>query len=999
MVRGRAIGCGRVGAAALLAASVIGCDDGPPPPIEELVDYQRDVQPILAEHCFGCHGPDAATRAAGLRLDTFEDATADRGGGRFAIAPRDPDASLAIQRIEAVEPSPRMPPAPNDPLADSDIATLRRWIAQGAAYGRHWAFEPIAEVTVPGGASHPMDAFVEARLGDEGITPAPRAEPAVLVRRLSLDLRGLPPSPEELDAFVADPSDAAYEALVDRWLASPAHAERLALDWMDYAGYGDSNGLHADDPRTAWPWRDWVIAQFLANRPLDEMIVAQVAGDLLPSATEEDVLATGFLRHHVTTGEGGVDPEERRFLHSMDRARLVGTQLFGLTVHCAQCHDHKYDPISQRDFYSLIACFDRVADRGLVTTPDTEVPTLAVTSPLWPARRAEIVARLAVLDARLAEDDVTRAASSWEASLAPGAASFVVPDDVLGDSLEGRASVDVDGTLRPRGAVPIGDTLTITIDHDAPIHAIRLELGEGRSLVLPRLTEVTVDREAEDARARVTLVRASFDDDGSDASAVIDGHNTTGIELPTPRAITLVPSAPIGAGERLVLRVDQRFGTSSVFGSLRVLVSSDARAIVTPAVRSALDRPAIERTDAERAEVRALFVEAVPSSPAHDEALEARALRAELARGDAPVRTRVMREDDPDRRTRILSRGQWASPAEEVRCAVPAALRIDHPVEVANRLELARFVVGETNPITLRVLANHYFQLLVGTSLVATPDDWGTRGGTPAHRALLDWLATSLRNGHWDLRAYLRMIVLSETYRRSSTVSPELALADPTNALLSRGVRRRLEAELVRDGALVAAGLLAPSIGGPPAFVSHPDGLYEATGDGLGAITTYPVDRAPRAHHRRALYTFWRRSAPHPSMALFDAPDRIHAVARREETSTPTQALALWNDPHFVEAARVMATRARRAHPADPDAQIEDVFRRVLARPPTEAERALLRASYDAERAELEDAADDADALLTIGDADVARDASLDDAALTHVARAVLSTSESITRE
>ncbi len=989
---------GLASATIAIATLAVGCDETPPP-IQELVDYQRDVQPILAERCFGCHGPDAATRAANLRLDTFEDATADRGGGRAAIVPRDPDASLMIVRTSLLDPEPRMPPAPNTAVAPHELETLRRWIAQGAAYGRHWAFEPIADTDAPGGASHPIDAFVDARLALEGLTPAPRAEPAVLVRRLSLDVRGLPPTPEELDAFVADPSDAAYATLVDQWLASPAHAERLASDWMDYAGYGDSNGLHADDPREAWPWRDWVIARFLENRPLDDMIVAQLAGDLLPDAQTDDVLATGFLRLHPTTGEGGVDPEEQRFLAAMHRARTVGTQLFGLTVHCAQCHDHKYDPITQRDFYSLIACFDRVADRGEVTTPDTEVPTLEVTSPLWPARRAVIVSRVAELEARVGEADVITAQSAWEASLPRADPSLVVPTRVYAEPSISRAQVEDGGTIWIRGAIPIAETLTITLEHGAPIRALRLELGEGRTALTPWLTEITADVDTDTGRTRVTWTAAFFDD-GTPADALIDRRNTTGIDFVAPRAVTLVPSAPIDtAGGSLVVRLDQRHGSSTLFGSLRVQVSSDEQAIVSAPLRAALGRAPGERSDEERAALRAIFTDAARESPVTREAAELGRLRAELARGDTPVATRVMRDDDPDRRTHILARGQWGQNGEGVRCAVPATLRIDHPVEVANRLELARFVVGDDNPITSRVLANHYFQLFVGRSLVATPDDWGTRGGTPTQRALLDWLATRLRRSGWDLRAFLRELLSSETYRRSSVVTAEHVLADPNNAFFSRGERRRLDAEVIRDTALVASGLLGSTLGGPPAFVSHPDGLYEVTGDGLGAMTTYPIERDPVDQHRRALYTFWRRSLPHPSMTLFDAPGRLHAVARREETSTPTQALALWNDPHFIESARALAVRARALHPSDVDARITEVFRRVLARPPTDAEHTLLRESYDAERVDVERDIDGARALLDVGESDVTRDAVLDDVALMHVARALLSTSESITRE
>jgi mono/diheme cytochrome c family protein len=982
----------------VLVASVLlaACEETPP--IEQLVDYARDVQPILSDRCFGCHGPDASTRAAGLRLDTFEDATADRGGGRFAIAPHDPDASVVLLRVAEADPATRMPPAPGLPLTEAEVATLRRWIAQGAPYGRHWAFEPIATFEDPGDSTRAIDALVQARLDAHGLTAAPRAEPAALLRRLSLDVRGLPPSPEELEAFLADPSDAAYEAQLDAWLASPAHAERLANDWLDYAGYGDSNGLHADDPRQAWPWRDWVIARFLENQPLDTMIVAQLAGDLLPDARPEDVLATHYLRLHPTTGEGGVDPEERRLQHSLHRARTVGNQLFGLTVHCATCHDHKYDPITQRDFYSLVACFDRVADQGLVTDVESEVPVIAATSPLWPARRSAIVARLVELDARLREDDVTRAEAAWLAALELGEPSFVEPTSVrVATASASRARVEESGEVRVFGDIAVGDTLTLWIEHGAPVRALRLELGSGRTANTPWATELTADREGPSGRTRVRLARAFFDD-GTDASAVIDGLGTTGVELTTPRAITFVLAAPLelGAGETLVLRLDQRRGLGRVFGTARVRLSPDEAAVLSGPLRAALART--DRDDATRAALSGLFAEVASTTPVRELAAERAELSAELARGDTPVATRVMRDDDGGRRTHILLRGQWGQPGDRVRCAVPAALRIDHPVEIEDRLGLARFVVSDENPITARVLANHYFRFATGQSLVTTPEDWGTRGGTPEHRDLLDFLAGSLR-ARWDLRAYLRAIFLTDTYRRSSRATAEDVLADPHARLLARAGRRRLDAEVIRDQALAAAGLLVLVPGGPPAFVSHPDGLYEQMGDGLGGMTTYPIDRDPRQQHRRALYTFWRRSAPHPSLSLFDTPSRMHAVAAREETSTPTQALALWNDPHFVEAARTLAARARASHPADLDAQIVEIFGRVLARPPTAAELDALRAAHAEERAELESLGAEAGPILRVGESDVVTSDGVEEAALVLVARAVLSSSESITRE
>jgi hypothetical protein len=551
--------------------------------------------------------------------------------------------------------------------------------------------------------------------------------------------------------------------------------------------------------------------------------------------------------------------------------------------------------------------------------------------------------------------------------------------------------------VRVFGDVAVGDTLTLRLDHDAPVRAIRLELGSGRSEYPPWATELTAEREAYAARTRLRLARAFFDD-GTDASAIVDGLGTTGVELTSPSAITFVLAEPVvlGEGETLVLRLDQRRGLGRVFGTVRVLVSSEEGAVLSAPLRTAVART--ERDDTTRVALSRLFTEVAATSPVRVLAAERAALAAELVRGDTPVATRVMRDDDGGRRTSILVRGQWGQPGDRVRCAVPAALRIDHPVEIEDRLGLARFVVSDDNPITARVLANHYFRLVMGQSLVATPEDWGTRGGTPEHRALLDWLASSLR-ARWDLRAYLRMLLLSETYRRSSRVTPEGVLADPDARLLSRARRRRLDVEVLRDQALAAAGLLDPTAGGPPAFVSHPDGLYEAMGDGLGALTIYPVDRDPRQHHRRALYTFWRRSAPHPSLSLFDAPSRMHAVAAREETSTPTQALALWNDPHFVEAARVLAARALAAHPEDLDAQIVEIVRRVLARVPTDAELEALRSAHGQERAELESLGTEAATILRVGESDLATRDVAGEAALVLVARAVLSSSESITRE
>lgn len=993
----RAVSCRRISllCTALLAVACGGNDE---PPASQLVDYRRDILPIFSEHCFACHGPDEGRRLAGLRLDTRDDAIAERPDGRRAIAPGEPAASLVIERVRETDPARRMPPG--GALSEAQIALLERWIAEGAQYERHWSFAPPSRPEVPGGAvDDAFDAFVLDRLAREGIEPSPAADPATLIRRVTLDLTGLPPTPAEVDAFVADPSDDAYAALVDRLLASPRHAEHLARDWLDFAGYGDTNGIYFDEERTMWPWRDWVIDAFARNEPFDDFLVAQIAGDLLPGASDDDVLATAFLRHAPTTEEGGIDEEEWRIQYAMDRASLVGGQLLGITVRCARCHDHKYDPIPARDFYRLTACFDRVRDRGRTAYQDDGVPLLAAQSPLQRAALDEVRAEMTRLRGEL---DAEGALARWESTVDRTAPSWIAPTYAALRTERGTIlTEDAARSIVASGPVPNVETWWLDITAPAEIRAIRMELGGRRASDAPSISDVSARIERADRRTRVTFESASRLD-GTAIPEIVDGRTTTKIYVESPTTIVLVPAETItlGEGETLSLRIDQRQGWSGVFRDIRVLVASEPRATLTDELDAILATPRASRTAAQQSLLRdhVARVHAEPATRAIAQRLSAlEARERELA---ATPSTRVMRDDDPERVTHVRLRGQFDALGDRVTCGLPEVLTIDDPdARVRDRLELARWIVGPTSPTTARVIASHYVQLFFGRGLVGTPDDFGTRGEPPSHPELLDWLAIELRDGGWDMRALVRAIVTSDTYRQSSRIRADLLARDPQNRLFWRGPRGRLDAEVIRDQALFASGLLVESIGGPSVRPYHPDGLYEERQDSFGELVTYRPDRRPEQNHRRSLYTFWRRGSLLPSMAIVDAPSRVTPVARRDVTSTPTQALALMNEPVMVEAARHLAERMRREAGDDPDAQIRLAFRLLTARTPRDEEVAVLRAAYDAE---LDAALSDPSILGVLAIGESGRDSAGDPAAhaaRTLVARTILNLSETLSRE
>jgi hypothetical protein len=776
------------------------------------IDFDRQIRPLLANNCFGCHGPDDKARKAKLRLDRKKDAFKELRDGGFAIVPGKAANSVLLERVQAEDPDERMPPPKtNKRLTAEQIALLRQWIDQGAPWAEHWAFVPPRRPALPqvvdrAWPRNAIDTFILARLEAEGLRPAPEADPSCLIRRVTLDLTGLPPTPAEVDGFVADHSPEAYDKVVDRLLASPHFGERLALDWLDAARFADTHGYHIDAGRDMTRWRDWVIDAFNSNMPFDRFTVAQIAGDLLPRATRAQKIASGFNRNHMINFEGGAIPAEYQNAYIVDRVNTTGTVWLGLTIACAQCHDHKYDPVTQQDYYRLYAFFNNVPENGLDGAKGNAAPVLKAPTP-----RQEQA--LATLDAAIKE-------------------------------LEQRP-----GKLPPVLPLPLRDKL-------AQLRARRVEVEK-------QIPNTMVMQEMPQARDTFVLLRGEYDKKGAKVSAG------------TPSAL---PPLPAGAPP--------------------------------------------------------------------------------------------------------------------------------------NRLGLARWLVDPANPLTARVAVNRLWQMVFGTGMVKTAEDFGVQGEPPSHPELLDWLAVeflhpsraplgSAGQHAWDVKAMVRLIVTSATYRQSSAVTPALHARDPENRLLARAPRLRLQAEFLRDQALAVSGLLNPEIGGASVFPYQPAGLWQelaSRGDSKNWSAQFFVQSHGKDLYRRTMYTFWKRTSPPPSLMTFDAPDRETCVVRRARTNTPLQALVLMNDPTYLEASRKLAERMM-TQAATPDERIALAFRLATARRPSVQEIAVLRHVFDTQLLKYRQDAQAALKLLAIGEAP--RDERLTPAELaawTMVASVILNLDETVTK-
>ncbi len=1037
----------------MLTGSAAAAESPAPLPIR----FDRDILPVLADTCFACHGPDAANRQADLRLDTLEGATAPRDGSP-AIVPGNPQASVLLERLHSTDPDVVMPPpGTNKVVSPEQREKITAWIAAGAPYEGHWAYRPLVR-PVPPAAGSAVDAFVEKELAREGLEAVGEADRAALARRVSLDLTGLPPEPAEIDAFLADPAPEAYERYVDRLLASPAHAERMAAWWLDLVRYADSVGYHGDQEVTVWPYRDWVIRAFAENMPFDRFTREQLAGDLLPGNTLDQRVAAAYNRLGMMSAEGGAQAEEYLLKYAADRVRDVSGAWLGSTLGCAECHDHKYDPFTMRDFYSMAAYFADIEERGVYDIGQGRDKSWGrmelFTTPEQGAELSALDERVAAAQHDLETDTPSLAAARegwiervnrdpWKTlapvtSAASGGATLALQDD---------RSLLVSGP-RP----DTGDTTLVFEVPPGPLAGLRLEAlthdslpqkGPGRadngnlvvSEVKLALRSVAAGKEAaghaDDRPVPLTRAVASFEQSVAGAitpsgkwlaAYTIDGlqsgdnvgwaiHEQVGRD----QWLIVRPDTPveIPADTLLVVTIEQHHPVGYQMGRFRLAVAAEATddpgpGLLPEPVRIASGKLAAERT----AEETALLVERFRGSAAELAVQRETLAAAQRARKDfvdrlpyIPVTVAV----EP-RPVRILPRGNWMDRSGEVVTPaapsfLPAAAAASDPGAPAprrTRLDLAAWMTAPSNPLVSRVLANRLWAICFGQGLSRRLDDHGAQGEPPSHPDLLDWLACDLRDGTlepsgtpWNLRAVLREIVTSRAYRRSSAAPRATIERDPENRLLARQNRLRVEAEMVRDTALSAAGLLVRKVGGPSVKPYQPEGYWDYLNF---PQRTWQADKG-ESLYRRGLYTHWQRQYLHPALMVFDAPSREECTARRPRSNTPLQALVLLNDPEYVEAARALAAKSMAEAGPEPQARARFLLRRAVGRVPSEQEVAVVAELAAAERARFAADPGAADKLLSIGELPPPRGIDrIDLAAWTTAARAVLNMQETYTR-
>jgi mono/diheme cytochrome c family protein len=1008
-------------------------------PVPAEVRYSRDVRPILSENCFACHGFDGAQRKADLRLDT-KDGLFAKVDDTAAVVPGDPGKSAILNRIVHADPDEVMPPPKTGKkLTPRQVEIVRKWIEQGAKWEGHWAFIPPVRPAVPQAkqgdwARGAVDAFILARLEAEGLKPSPEADKATLIRRVTLDLTGLPPTPAEVDAFLADGSPDAYEKVVDRLLASPKYGERMALDWLDAARYADTHGYHIDSGRDMWKWREWVIDAYNANVPFDRFTVEQLAGDMLPNATLQQKIASGFNRNHMVNYEGGAIPEEYHAAYIMDRVSTTSTVWLGMTVACAQCHDHKYDPVTQKEFYQLYAFFNNVPENGLDGKKGNAVPFLKVPTPEQQSALDVLAQNIQTVEQKLAGamPEVDAAQAEWEKT----AGASTETEWVVLDPTELRSSGGAtltkrdDKSILASGTNPEKDTYSVVARPGVKgITSVRVEAlpddslvakGPGRSengnavLTGVRLVAAPAANPAAAQPAKFKAASADFSQPNFPPSKAIDEDPQTGWaifpEVGKPHAAVFELAEPIdAAGAALTVTLDFQsiFGRHQ-FGRFRVSVSTAAKphfsGKLPERIATILSAGADKRTDMEKSELRAYYRSNVsPEGKKLGEEL-AKLIKARAEMDGRVTTTMVMEEMSKPRDTHLLMRGAYDQKGEKVSAGVPAFLPPLPKDAPSNRLGLAKWLVDPSHPLTARVTVNRLWQTFFGTGIVKTVDDFGLQGEIPSHADLLDWLAVEFRETGWDVKKFCRTLVTSAAYRQSSVVSAELVAHDPENLLLARGPRHRLTAEFVRDQALALGGLLDPRMGGPSVYPYQPPGLWEelmSRSDGDNFTAQKYVQSHGADLYRRSMYTFWKRTSPPPSMSAFDAPDRETCTVRRARTNTPLQALVLLNDPTYVEASRKLAERMMNEPGAAASAEdrIAFAFRLATARKPTAEESAVLKKVYDQQLAVYRSNAEAATKLLAVGESP--RDEKLDPADLaawTTVASTILNLDETVTK-
>jgi len=992
------------------------------------VDFDRDIRPILSENCFHCHGPDGKHREAKLRLDTHEGALAKTEDGIAVVAPGKPDASELITRIFSKDRDEVMPtPKSNRTLTDAQKELLKRWIAEGAKWDEHWAFVAPKKAVVPqttpetGTVRNAIDAFVLERLAREGLKQAPEADKARLLRRVTLDLTGLPPTPQELDAYLADPAPEAYEKAVDRLLASPRYGERMVWEWLDAARYADTNGYQGDPTRAMWYWRDWVIKALNDNMPFDRFTVEQLAGDLLPEPTKEQLVATGFHRNHMINGEGGRIAEESRVEYVMDRTETTGTVWMGLTLNCCRCHDHKYDALKQSEYYQLSAYFNSLEETGANDDRGYAKPVMTMASPAEQQRIDAV--RAAEKDANKLRDELSKKLlteqPAWERAMAAGTTDkpteiewqVLTAEDV---SSENGATVTKlpDKSLLVSGTNPDVDDLVMTaITQLTGVTAVKLEVlpddsladkGPGRapngSWVLSEFKMLGDGRPVE-----LAAVRSDFDQPGWPLANALDGKDGTGWGT-WPQ---------VGKNHEAIFEVRTEFGyrpdrllsfrlqsrsphKQHVIGRFRLSITNSPIALLKPVpenVKAALAVAADQRDEAQKKAITDFYLASEPrliaAKKKADDAKNAR----EKAEREAP-RTMVMRDRKEPRKTFILEKGAYDKFGAEVEHGTPAVLPPLAADAPKNRLALAQWLVSANHPLTPRVTVNRHWQMFFGRGLVKTMEDFGVQGEKPTYRELLDWLATDFVENGWDVKRLHRQIVTSATYRQSSRVPEGMAERDPENKLLARGARFRLPSWMLRDQALAASGLLVEKLGGPPVKVYQPTGVWE---DATFGQIKFTQDHG-EALYRRSLYIFWRRIVA-PTL-FFDVANRQQCSVKSSHTNTPLHALVTMNDITYIEAARALGERMLKQGGAGDAERLAFGFRLCTSRPPGGKEAGLLASSLARFRQQFAGDSEAAQKLITTGESKP--DANLPAAELaaqTSLALLLLNLDETLTKE
>ena len=1009
------------------------------------LSFNRDIRPILSDNCFACHGFDSKHRKAGLRLDVSEDALKPNKEGRIAIRPGDPSQSEVWKRIITEDPDDKMPPPDSHKkLTPAQVATIKRWIEQGAPFQRHWSFEPPVQSAVPKSSIlgavqyNGIDGFIQARLSREGLKPMPEADRETLIRRVSFDLRGLPPTPVEVDLFLADKAAGAYERMVDRFMDSPAFGEQMGRHWLDVARYADTHGLHLDNERHMWAYRDWVIQAFNRNLPFDQFTIEQLAGDQLPSPTQDQLIATGFSRCNVTTGEGGAIDAEFIYRYAVERASTMAQTWLGLTAGCAVCHDHKFDPISTKEFYSMYAFFHSAADPAMDGNALRTPPTLQLKTPEDEVKLKEFDEQIRAAEHLLKEkastiayidpasltpppaprdldtvwaDDEIPAGAKITAS--PGAPTQFVTAD-KGPVFSGKRSLKRQDKGLAQDVVDFGSAIEVPQDGKLYAHVYLDPSDPPKTVMLQYRTgdwkhrATWGDYEAIDWGAKGTTERVNLGGLPKVGEWVRLEMDAAKVGLKPGDKVTGFATTQYGGTvywDKLGItgRIDPvKDPTRSLAAWLAKHEGKESKELPEDVRKIFKEVPLEKRTPdqtrrlrehflvRECAELRSTF------EPLQMAVSDARKRRSDY--NDAIPTTFTFRDMDQPRESFVMLRGAYDKPGEKVTRNVPAIFPPLKNTTNPNRLDLARWLVSDEHPLTARVAVNRYWQQFFGTGLVKTSEDFGSQGSPPSHPELLDWLAVVFRDSGWDTKALVRLLVTSATYRQSSAVTPDLIRKDPENQLLARGPRFRLDAEQLRDNALFVSGLMSSKMGGRGVKPYQPENIWEPVGYSDSNTRYYKQDKG-ESLYRRSLYTFLKRTAPAPFMATFDAPNRELFCARRERGNTPLQALQLMNDVQHFEAARALAERALSSGGTTARDQISWLFRTVLSRAARPNELDVVTKALETHRAKYRAQPDAAKAAIRNGESQpnpTIPEPEL--AAWTLVANLILNLDETVTR-